>query len=110
MNIPTNMDPSTKAQRRPVGTDREPSPARSASEHPATLELNRTFACWRWFRERTLFFIVVVGLTLAPPILGAGQYLKLDYPASTASSELQVAVTYTLWIPDVKTIRAIIVH
>src|SRR5437016_49144 len=35
----------------------------------------------------------------------------LDYPASTASNELQVAVTYTLWIPDgVKTLRGIIVH
>lgn len=42
---------------------------------------------------------------------GAGQYLKVDYPASSASNELQVAVTYTLWIPeDVKTIRGIIVH
>jgi len=42
---------------------------------------------------------------------GAGQYLKIDYPASTASNELQVAVTYTLWIPEnVKTIRGIIVH
>ena len=28
--------------------------------------------------------------------LGAGQYLKIDYPASTATNELQVAVTYTL--------------
>src|SRR6266702_3694751 len=42
---------------------------------------------------------------------GAGQYLKIDYPASTTSNELQVAVTYTLWIPDgVRTIRGIIVH
>ena len=42
---------------------------------------------------------------------GAGQYLKIDYLASTASNELQVAVTYTLWIPDgVKTLRGIIVH
>lgn len=42
---------------------------------------------------------------------GAGQLLKLDYPASTATNELQVAVTYTLWIPDgVKAIRGIIVH
>src|SRR5438105_5950458 len=31
--------------------------------------------------------------------------------ASTASNELQVAVTYTIWIPDgVKTLRGIIVH
>ena len=43
--------------------------------------------------------------------LGAGQYLKIDYPASTATNELQVAVTYELWIPDgVKTLRGIIVH
>ena len=42
---------------------------------------------------------------------GAGQYLKVDYPASTAPGELQIAVTYTLWVPDgVKTIRGIIVH
>ena len=31
---------------------------------------------------------------------GAGQYVKVDYPASTAADELQVAVTYTLWIPE----------
>ena len=31
---------------------------------------------------------------------GAGQYLKIDYPASTATNELQVAVTYELWIPE----------
>jgi len=30
----------------------------------------------------------------------AGQYLKVEYPASTNSDELQLAVTYTLWIPD----------
>ena len=28
----------------------------------------------------------------------AGQYLKIDHPVSTATAELQVAVTYTLWI------------
>ena len=50
----------------------------------------------------------ILGLT---DVRGAGTYLKLDYPASTASNELQVAVTYTLWIPqDVKTLRGIIVH
>jgi hypothetical protein len=33
------------------------------------------------------------------------------YPASTAAGELQLSVTYTLWIPDgVKTIRGVIVH
>jgi len=28
----------------------------------------------------------------------SGQYVKLDYPASAASNELQIAVTYELWI------------
>lgn len=27
-----------------------------------------------------------------------GQYLKIDHPVSTATAELQVAVTYALWI------------
>src|SRR5438132_4750986 len=56
-------------------------------------------------------------LTLALSILGladaraAGTYVKLDYPPSSASNELQIAVTYELWIPDgVKTLRGIIVH
>jgi len=41
----------------------------------------------------------------------AGQYFNMDYPASTAKNELQVPVTYTLWIPDgVKSLRGIIVH
>src|SRR4051794_8397678 len=41
----------------------------------------------------------------------AGMYLTNDYPASSASNELQVAVTYTLWIPDgVTSLRGIIVH
>jgi len=48
---------------------------------------------------------------LAGTANGAGQYLKIDYPASTTTNELQVAVTYLLWIPEnVKTIRGIIVH
>jgi len=50
----------------------------------------------------------ILGLTDAR---AAGTCVKLDYPASTASNELQVAVTYTLWIPeDVKILRGIIVH
>src|SRR5437588_10218148 len=41
----------------------------------------------------------------------SGHYLKFNYQASSARNELQVAVTYTLWIPDgVKTLRGIIVH
>jgi hypothetical protein len=42
---------------------------------------------------------------------GAGQYLKIDYPGSTAAGELQTPVTYTLWIPDgAPRLRGIIVH
>src|SRR5258706_15576979 len=56
-----------------------------------------------------LLAISVIGF--AETTRGAGQYLKVDYPASGASNELQVAVTYTFWIPkSVKTIRGIIVH
>jgi hypothetical protein len=50
-------------------------------------------------------------LGLAANSHGADRYLKVDYPASTAEGELQVAVTYTLWIPDgVPRLRGIIVH
>lgn len=56
-----------------------------------------------------------------PPVLGgwgpftpsseAGQYLQLAYPASTAANELQISVTYTLWIPkQVVKVRGVIVH
>src|SRR5438445_1349543 len=61
------------------------------------------------FASILLLALGVVGLP--DTMRGAGRYLKIDYPASTASNELQVAVTYTLWIPDgVPTLRAIIVH
>src|SRR5258708_6081390 len=41
----------------------------------------------------------------------SGRYVQLDYPASTATNELQTAVTYELWIPDgVTRLRGIIVH
>jgi len=60
-------------------------------------------------RKTLLLALGIIGF--AGTMHGAGQYLKIDYPASTASNELQVAVTYTLWIPDgVKTLRSIIVH
>src|SRR5207248_10529 len=46
-----------------------------------------------------------------------GTYVKVDYPASTtaggagAGGELQVAVTYTIWIPNgVERLRGVIVH
>src|SRR3989440_1546699 len=55
--------------------------------------------------------ILVLGILGLAHARAAGTYVKLDYPASVASNELQVAVTYTLWIPEgVKTLRGIIVH
>ena len=30
---------------------------------------------------------------------GAGRYLQVEYPPSTAANELQLGVTYVLWIP-----------
>jgi sugar lactone lactonase YvrE len=56
--------------------------------------------------------VCALGLLGSPPTTrGAGQYLKVASPASTATNELIIAVTYTLWIPEgVATIRGIIVH
>src|SRR3984957_2689269 len=59
----------------------------------------------------TVALCLVCTLTLIGSARGAGQYFKVDYPASTNHDELQTPVTYTLWIPDgVKTIRGVIVH
>ncbi len=50
-------------------------------------------------------------LTIAGAATAAGTYLEVSYPASTSPGELQLGVTYTLWIPDhVATIRGLIVH
>src|SRR6266699_3541278 len=60
--------------------------------------------------EALMLFIVAV-FGCAGTMRGAGQYLKVAYPASTVEGELRIAATYTLWIPDsVKTFRGIIVH
>jgi pimeloyl-ACP methyl ester carboxylesterase len=57
----------------------------------------------------SVFAICVLGVV--GTVHGAGRYLKVDYPASSDTNKLQVAVTYTLWIPDgVSRLRAIIVH
>ena len=48
----------------------------------------------------TLASIAACVFGFAGTTRGAGQYLKVDYPASTVAGELQIAVTYTLWIPD----------
>lgn len=45
------------------------------------------------------------------PSSHAGGYFKIVYPPSTAQGELQIGVTFTLWIPDgLRTVRSVIVH
>jgi pimeloyl-ACP methyl ester carboxylesterase len=60
----------------------------------------------------TSLFVTLIVAALSSPAHGSGgQYLKIDYSASTNPDELQIAVSYTLWLPDdVKTFRGIIVH
>jgi hypothetical protein len=61
------------------------------------------------FLAFTLSAIAVLGW--AGTVLGAGQYLKVEYPPSKVPGEMILGVTYTLWIPDgVKTFRGVIVH
>jgi hypothetical protein len=61
------------------------------------------------FIIRSVIFIVLFNHIC--PVNVIGQYHEVSYPASTAKDELQIAVTYTIWIPGgVKTIRGIIVH
>ena len=59
---------------------------------------------------RTL--VLIVGLCfLSQPIYGAGRYLQVSYPPSAATNELQIGVTYTMWVPDdVARFRCVIVH
>jgi hypothetical protein len=53
----------------------------------------------------------VLALTMANVAHGAGRYLEVNYPASDKHGELQLGVTYTLWLPDDATeLRGIIVH
>lgn len=57
-------------------------------------------------RLAALTVLVFTGTTPA-----AGRYLDIRYPASDKKGELQLGVTYTLWLPDgVKTFRGVIVH
>ena len=71
-------------------------------------------ASWQamaWTRLIALASIAICALGPAAAARGAGRYLKVDYPASTAPDELQTAVTYTLWIPDgAARLRGVIVH
>jgi predicted TIM-barrel fold metal-dependent hydrolase/poly(3-hydroxybutyrate) depolymerase len=63
---------------------------------------------------RTTILICLIGffaLTCTAHAAAAGRYLEVSYPSSAGAGELQLGVTYTLWIPDgVAKIRGVIVH
>ena len=57
------------------------------------------------------YLATVATLTLAGTASAAGDYHEVDYPPSDQTGELQMGVTYTLWVPDgVAKLRGIIVH
>lgn len=50
-------------------------------------------------------------VVLSQDCSATGRYFVVDYPASANAGELQLGVTYTLWVPDgVQKVRGIIVH
>ena len=54
---------------------------------------------------------IICSLGFSLTARAAGQIFKVDYPASTNADELQLSVTYTIWIPDdAKTLRGVVVH
>jgi hypothetical protein len=56
--------------------------------------------------------IAVASLACAAVLhASGGHYYKVAYPPSAKPGELQLGVTYTVWVPDgVKRLRAVIVH
>src|ERR1039458_7450222 len=55
--------------------------------------------------------IVTCAFGLGGALQGAGRYVQVEYPPSTAANELQVGVTYVLWIPGGDPLlRCVIVH
>jgi hypothetical protein len=62
------------------------------------------------FNLRTLGVTVCCLYFLSRPIHGAGKYLQVEYPPSTAANQLQIGVTYIMWVPDdVARFRCVIV-
>jgi hypothetical protein len=55
--------------------------------------------------------LAAVFLFTVVPAHAAGRIYEVKYPASDKAGELEMGVTYTLWVPDgIPTIRGIIVH
>src|SRR6266853_52922 len=54
---------------------------------------------------------IACALTISAAAQGAGRYVEVEYPPSAAPGELQVGVTYILWVPEgVTRLRGVIVH
>ena len=63
------------------------------------------------FNLRPLVLMAGCLCFLSRPIHGAGKNLQVEYPPSTATNQLQIGVTFTMWIPDdVARFRCVIVH
>jgi hypothetical protein len=57
------------------------------------------------------FLTLALALAAATAAPAAGHYLEVTYPPSTQAGELQLGVTYTMWVPDsVTRLRGVIVH
>src|SRR5678815_3189361 len=61
---------------------------------------------------RLLWILPTVPLLfLVRPAEGAGKYFEVSYPPSKKAGELQIGVTYTLWVPEGGSrLRGVIVH
>ena len=56
-------------------------------------------------------FVFFSGCSPAPSVRPSGKYYTVEYSPSGKSGELQIPVTYTLWVPvEAKTIRGVILH
>ena len=60
---------------------------------------------------RRLLLVPIFALLSAAPSAATGQTFEVKYAASEKAGELEMGVTYTLWLPDgVKAVRGVIVH
>lgn len=61
--------------------------------------------------NRLFAVFLLAAVHAGSPGHAAGRYFAVEYSASAEPGELQMGVTYALWLPDgVKTLRGVIVH
>ena len=60
---------------------------------------------------KTLALLLLLGLAVTPAVQAGGRYFEVTYAPSARTNELQLGVTYRLWLPEhVRTLRGVIVH